>query len=220
MTNDPIKLGGKARWLELAKLGRNAWNTWADSELKKPAEQRATVKLGGREIAHTNWGGFKFPGPAHFNNATFLGEADFAKTQFFTLAWFAGSTFPKSSSATFQDANFLGRADFSNCTFDGLGFFNSAHFESDASFNGSRFKGFAHFYSAVFKDAVDFCRASFGDNAGFGNTVFSADARFLNANFHSTKPTLMARLDSMVRGLTRLYYKQFQTWAVIPGYDF
>jgi Pentapeptide repeats (9 copies) len=140
MTNDPIKLGSERRWLELAELGCDAWNKWADSELKKPIEQRATVELGGREIAHTNWGGFKFPGPIHFNNATFLGEAHFAKTQFFALAWFAGSTFAKSSSATFEDARFLDRAAFGNCVFDGLGLFNNVQFQSDVSFNGARFK--------------------------------------------------------------------------------
>ena len=199
MTIDPIKLGGEARWLDLAALGRDAWNTWADSELKKPKAQRATVELGERKLAHTNWGGFKFPGSAHFNNATFLGEAHFAKTEFFSLAWFAGSTFPESSSATFQDATFLDRADFSGCKFDGLGFFNSVQFESDVSFNGSRFKGFAHFYSAAFKGPVDFCRTFFGGNAGFGNTVFSADARFINAEFHSTATFDQATFEGATR---------------------
>lgn len=199
MINDPIKLGGEARWLELAALGRDAWNIWADSEIKKPKAQRVTVELGGVEIVHTNWSGFKFPGAVHFNNATFPGGAHFGNAEFFALAWFAGSRFAKASSATFLDAKFLDRADFSGCVFCGLAFFNNAQFGSGVSFNGACFEGFAHFYDAIFKDAVDFCRVRFDGNAGFGCTTFSSDARFLNTRFGSTAIFEEANFDGVTR---------------------
>ncbi|HYL76358.1 MAG TPA: pentapeptide repeat-containing protein [Bryobacteraceae bacterium] len=194
-----ITLGEESRWLDLAALGRDAWNMWADSELKKPAAQRATVELGGSKINQTNWGGFKFPGRAHFNNAIFVGEAHFAEAHFFALAWFAGSTFPRSSNATFADAVFLDRADFKQCVFNGVNFFHNVRFESDASFNGARFKGSVQFHDTIFAGAVDFCRARFCDNAGFGHAVFSTDARFINAMFCLTATFDQASGDGFVR---------------------
>jgi hypothetical protein len=82
MIKDPIKLGSEGRWLNLAALGRDAWNTWSNSEQHKLLEQRATVDFSGGEIVHADWAGFTFPGRARFDNAKFRGHAFFSSAHF------------------------------------------------------------------------------------------------------------------------------------------
>ncbi|NQW11914.1 MAG: pentapeptide repeat-containing protein [Alphaproteobacteria bacterium] len=79
---DPFKLAEQKRWLDLARLGKDAWNSWAEAELNKPLEERARVDLSDLEIDIGDFEGFVFPGNANFFNATFSGNASFHSATF------------------------------------------------------------------------------------------------------------------------------------------
>src|SRR5271166_6668459 len=116
---DPITLSNQGRWLDLATLGCDAWNAWADNELKKPLEQRAAIDFSECEITHTDFDGFKFPGSVRFEAVKFKGNTFFSRALFFGEVRFDDSQFDH---ATFQYARFSARASF-RCVFSGASSF-------------------------------------------------------------------------------------------------
>lgn len=183
MSIDPVKLGNERRWLELAVLGQDAWNTWAKQELKKPLEQRAEVSFAGQEIGHTDFGGFIFPGISSFRGTKFREHAFFSRAHFVGRAEFGDALFAEA--ATFQKTKFSATASFHPCSFLGAVSFTWTKFEDAAFFNASDIVGFAHFNEVHFADRVEFSAVYFQDSAVFGKTAFLSDVRFINTRFLS-----------------------------------
>lgn len=177
---DPFTLAEQKRWLDLARLGKDAWNTWATEELKKPPAQRVTVDLSDREIDHDNFMGFVFPGTSDFASATF-----------------SGNTF-------FWSATFSGNAFFRSATFSGDAFFGGTTFSGNAAFEGTTFSGAAHFAGATFSGGATFAGTTFSGNATFASaeaeeTLVFSDARIAGALFADGAqfkgPTYFQRVD-------------------------
>ena len=202
MAKDPIQLGEHGHWLDLAGCGRDAWNTWAEKELKKPFEQRKTIDLENVEIKHSDFSAFKFPGRLNFSSAQFPRGVDFSSAKFHGHAYFSRAHFGEDFSflgsefvddATFQRTIFEGTVDFKSARFAERKrcFFGGAQFGAHVLFNCSEFCGPASFSSAAFAEA-EFIAACFQAGADFDRSVFAADAcfrsvRFLSADYkHAT----------------------------------
>lgn len=85
---DPFRLAEQKRWLDLARLGTETWNTWAEAELEKPIEDRDAIDLRGQTIEVSDFRGFIFPANADFIDATFSADADFRDATFSADATF------------------------------------------------------------------------------------------------------------------------------------
>lgn len=197
MSIDPVKLGNECRWLELAALGRDAWNTWGKEELKKPLKQRSKVDLAGQEIRHTDFAEFIFPGVASFGGAKFQGHAFFSRAHFVGRAEFGEAKFVED--ATFQRTKFSATASFHSCSFLGAVGFSWAKFEEAAFFNASDIVGFAHFNKVRFADRVEFSAICFHDSAVFSETAFLSDVRFINTRFLSVADFEGVTFDQLAR---------------------
>jgi hypothetical protein len=198
MTKDPITLGNQGRWLKLAGLGVDAWNTWAEEELKKgPPEKCAVIDLRNKKIAHIDFAGFKFPGAAYFSDAEFQCHAFFSRAHFFGQVWFNNSHF--SGDATFQHTIFDTTVDFISATFEKTTSFHWAQFGRDAHVlsNCCEFIGSASFASANFADDAEFINARFHNGADFDKSKFSADACFRGVKFLSSADYKHASFDGL-----------------------
>ncbi|MBU3655589.1 MAG: pentapeptide repeat-containing protein [Alphaproteobacteria bacterium] len=129
-----------------------------------------------------------------FENAVFIGDTKFERTQFagevyFTKAHFVGE-------ASFFNARFANMAYFLGVQFTGKAIFNMAQFEAvpnipflDAStfalvvFASSRFAGQANFFQAQFTGAVNFCSVQFAHKTNFFGARFKRKADFIQALF-------------------------------------
>jgi hypothetical protein len=161
---DPFELAKQKRWLDLARLGVDAWNTWAEEELKKPEEERARVILSGQEIDVSDFAGFVFPGNADFRSATFSGNAAFQGATFSGDADFERATF--SGDAEFQGTNFENRADFAHAVFIQTLQTGSTFFAGHFFFNGTEFRYPPNFVSTSFKNPPVFLGTKFKYPAG------------------------------------------------------
>src|SRR5258708_7509669 len=126
MPKDPIQLGEQCHWLDLASFGRDAWNTWAEKELKKPLEQRKTINLENVEIKHSDFSAFKFPGRVNFSSAKFPRGVNFSSAKFHGHAYFSRAHFGEDVS--FLDSEFVDDATFQRTIFEGTVDFKSARF--------------------------------------------------------------------------------------------
>ena len=137
---------------------------------------------------------------ATFYNATFMGDVQFAFSEFngayanFESAqcigdvYFYGSQF--NSYCTFSDARLEKNADFHATKYsNGVGFFNTQFF-GQANFARSRFIADSIFSQAHFNDTANFLIANFDGPVFFNDTVFCSDANFDNAQFQA--PTDMS----------------------------
>ncbi len=199
MVNDPITLGGEHRWLELAALGCDAWNTWADNNLRQPPEQRAAIDLSECKISHADWAGYKFPGHVNFSKSTFVNPY-FSGTRFFGSVSFSDATF---EDACFQYTTFDEDADFSQCVFKaektGHTNFNEARFGGRAFFNGTHFTDFVQLHEIEFAGDVEFSAVNFDRNVTFSETTFAGYTRFINTTFHKAVDFEQTKFDGVVR---------------------
>jgi len=132
---------------------------------------------------------------ATFYNATFMGDVQFAFSEFngayanFESAqcigdvYFYGSQF--NSYCTFSDARLEKNADFHATKYsNGVGFFHTQFF-GPANFARSRFIADSIFSQAHFNDTANFLIANFDGPAFFNDTEFCGDANFDNAQFQA-----------------------------------
>ena len=183
MSIDPMTLGDGRRWLELAALGRDAWNAWANEELKKPLDQRSRVDLVGQQISHSDFSGFVFPGIVSFGRAAFKGHAFFSRAHFVGGVDLDDAQFD--GDATFQGTKFSATASFHSCAFRSAVGFTWAEFDGPAFFNASDIVGLAHFNDVRFAERVEFSAVRFHHSAIFSKTTFLSDVRFVNTTFSS-----------------------------------
>jgi uncharacterized protein YjbI with pentapeptide repeats len=108
-------------------------------------------------------------GSSWFDEAQFLGDAQFGMVQF--------------SEASFHRAQFLGDAVFDGAQFSGFARFDEAQFSGEARFYGARFLGDAAFGGVVFSGEAGFYRAQFSGQAWFHEAQFSDTARFNEMQF-------------------------------------
>ena len=108
---------------------------------------------------------------AHFEHATFQGDARF------TAATFQGA-------ASFNEATFQGDARFTETTFHGAAWFSGAAFEKDAHFSQATFYGAAWFSGTTFQRHARFNEAAFQRDAQFDRATIQRDGWFLRATFH------------------------------------
>ncbi|MFX4220103.1 MAG: pentapeptide repeat-containing protein [Thalassobaculum sp.] len=180
---DPFTLAAQERWLDLARLGQEAWNTWAEAELKKPEDERSPVDFSDQTIDVSNFEDFVFPAVASFSGATFSAGASFSGSTFSDVAFFSGATF--SAGAFFVGATFSDGADFSGATFSDGADFRGATFSDVAYFSGATFSDVAFFRGATFSDVAYFRGATFSDVTDFSEATFSGDASFSGATVKS-----------------------------------
>ncbi|MFE4663448.1 pentapeptide repeat-containing protein [Streptomyces sp. NPDC056716] len=118
-----------------------------------------TARFDGARLAHANFAGARFSGPAGFEDAEFAGKG------------------------TFDAAEFDGPATFAHARFSGPASFSGAHFARDAVFIDVRVSGFAAFADTAFAGAAEFSLSRFSGPAGFDRARFSAEAHFMLASF-------------------------------------
>jgi hypothetical protein len=137
---------------------------------------------------------------ATFYNATFMGDVQFAFSEFNGAyanfesvqcigdVYFYGSQF--NSYCTFSDARLEKNADFHATKYsNGVGFFHTQFF-GQANFARSRFIADSIFSQAHFNDTANFLIANFDGPVFFNDTVFCSDANFDNVQFQA--PTDMS----------------------------
>ena len=173
---DPFELAEQGRWLDLARLGKDAWNTWAESEVKKPERDRATINLAEQEIFVSDFSNFIFPGSTFFTLSTFSKGGNFRSAKFYDEVYFMGVVFSEGSD--FYKASFFKEANFNHVKFNKFSGFNGTLFNNDALFNASLFSEGVDFRNANFAVYAAFNQVIFADGANFGSAIFKGDASF------------------------------------------
>lgn len=120
-------------------------------------------------------------------------RANFALTQFDSLANFAGAHFDSldfsgaqfQSVANFEDTQFHGHAYFDLTQFDNLANFREAQFDSLAIFIGTEFHSVADFRGAQFDIRAIFFEANFDNSANFFEAQFDSSATFFGTVFNN-----------------------------------
>lgn len=134
---DPFTLAAQERWLDLARLGQEAWNTWAEAELEKSEDERTAVDFSNKTINVSDFQGFIFPADADFSESTFSVDVELCKAVFLADAYF-------------DEAIFLFDTDFSSVKFSLFAVFYNTTFRGDVDFSGAEFSDYADFREAVF----------------------------------------------------------------------
>jgi hypothetical protein len=127
------------------------------------------------------FGGAIFQGEALFGEATFQGKALFSEATFQGEARFNRATFE--GAAGFSQATFQGDAGFYRATFQGEVFFDGATVQGEARFDQGTFQGMAVFEQASFLGSTVFGEASFHGETGFDAATFHGRAAFGGATF-------------------------------------
>jgi uncharacterized protein YjbI with pentapeptide repeats len=172
--------------LELARLGRDAWNKWRRRHPQAPADfARADFTL--PENRKISFAGFELGAKADFSHCLF-GGADHRAVAARDLspyapevaeflsggAWFYGARF--ADGASFAGARFEGVALFQGASFGRDARFDGAAFLDEANFVGAQFRAGASFAGTVFAKLMQFERARFGAGASFAGAAAPADA--------------------------------------------
>jgi hypothetical protein len=154
--DEPEPFGGEEA-LELARQGKDAWNAWAEDNPGRKVDFSA-IDLTTEENEEISFGGFTFPGEAlfsetkfqsaDFNEAIFIGNADFSGATIEDYGWFQGSVF-------------IGKAEFIGTLCKDAAFFLDALFEEDALFISFFFVNDANFQNATFQKNAIFIGATF-----------------------------------------------------------
>jgi Pentapeptide repeats (9 copies) len=189
----------KDETLALWRLGKDAWNAWAQqmldrrAEMEKAGEWSASRDVYGTEHAHNDaTRGWLDAARADFSEREFEGAANFAGVLFPSAAVFSRAAFKKA--AQFDSTTFTGDASFVEATFKRVASFDLATFTGDAGFVNASFHGGARFNQAAFgREAVfeeakfeqggAFARSTFRGPADFSGSSFETFAQFLNATF-------------------------------------
>ena len=207
----------------LFKLGKDAWNDWAeDMHSKRKALEKAgnwAVDSWGdvQNDATKNWleeakadfsdraftpeefpngvdfSGFIFPAAARFSRVSFGGDAWFGEASFGGPVEFMEASFGED--AWFTAAEFGGEVWFGGASFVGTAWFGQASFGGDVGFTAVKFGGDAWFGEASFGGTAWFGEASFGGDAGFTAVKFGGDALFFQASFESYTSFERAQFD-------------------------
>ncbi|WP_281684835.1 pentapeptide repeat-containing protein [Thalassobaculum salexigens] len=180
---DPFKLAEQERWLDLARLGKDAWNTWAEMELQKLLENQTHVNLSKQVISVSNFRDFIFPTSTSFSGAIFSTGADFRGVKFYSYTNFTETTF--ATAANFGWASFLNDANFREARFSADVDFSVASFLANAEFGWVEFLAGVDFIEARFAANAEFYNVSFSSNTLFNLATFSGGADFREANFLS-----------------------------------
>jgi hypothetical protein len=123
----------------------------------------------------------EFVGLAEFGGAEFVGDAWFDKAKFCGIAGFGGAKFARA--AWFTRTEFVGIAGFVGTEFVGIAEFVGAEFGLGVGFGGANFGKGAGFGEAKFSRSAWFDSAKFGGAAGFGGTRFAKDAWLTHVEF-------------------------------------
>lgn len=153
----PTKVG----FIELAKLGKDAWNIWI-KKYPKPVPDFSGVDFQEIDI--------------DFSKYTFPSKNDEEPCVDFSHATFG-------EHAHFSKAIFGKRADFSHTVFDRFATFYRTIFGSEANFHAAFFGDGPYFFEAEFGNSANFDSAHFGRAAYFNGVILGNHANFRNANF-------------------------------------
>src|SRR5262249_59546329 len=146
--------------LELARLGREAWNKWRRRNPDLPANF-SRVDFSAPEHSKIAFAGFALGPKADFSHCVF-GGADHRSVAARDLSPYAP-----------EIAQFLA----------GGAWFHGARFGEGARFEFTTFKGVAVFQNAVIGRDANFRRAEFMDEANFVGAQFGPGASFAEATF-------------------------------------
>lgn len=157
--------------IELAKLGREAWNRWRKRNPDLPADFSRT-DFTAPELAKISFAGFELGPKADFSHCVF-GGADHRAVAAEEISPYAQEVARfLAGGAWFYGARFGEGADFAHCTFKGVAVFQAAQFGRNASFR-----------NAAFRDEANFVAAQFGDGASFADARFAKLMQFERARF-------------------------------------
>ncbi|MCX4632889.1 pentapeptide repeat-containing protein [Streptomyces sp. NBC_01443] len=120
-------------------------------------------------------------GHTFFNEATFIGDAQFKESTFTGLGQFTEATF--NGDARFDKATFNFAGEFNGATFNGNARFDKVTFSGNAWFNATTFNGNAQLGQVAFTADADFNWAKFQGEALFNDSSFSGSAWFAEAAF-------------------------------------
>lgn len=181
LANGTAESPTKNGFVELARLGKDVWNTWRKHYPDAPPD----------------FSGVEFGGNVNFSDYVFSTEEqnhsiDFSKTRFLKRANFQRAKF--AGTVDFSNAYFHEMSDFSESTIgDGSDFsevifnkstkFNHAGFGEGISFKKAEFRAWCRFQSCRFGPELSFFRAKFGPRAAFTFSRFGADSSFFGARF-------------------------------------
>lgn len=162
---DPFRLAEQERWLDLAFLGKDAWNTWAKAYLDKPVDERPWIDFAGSQATIESFRGFWFPGFVDFSRS---------------------SLNCRKPLIDFRDCIFFGKVDFTGSMFRYYTDFRGSRFQDRADFRECEFRNYADFSRIAFLDTVNFEKSEFFSTSDFRITDFSLIANFRNSKFHRT----------------------------------
>ncbi|WP_028796127.1 pentapeptide repeat-containing protein [Thalassobaculum salexigens] len=191
---NPFKLAARSRWLYLARMGKEAWNTWATAELEKPSEDRTDVILSNERIDVADFRGFIFPSDTYFESSEFFKGTYFTAAKFYGAAYFSKAKFY--ASANFRIANFFDNASFGLAQFSGDAIFGGTTFMTDASFREATFTADADFGAAKFLAEAYFIKATMKSiwRMSQARIVGTLDAQTADINGHA----LFAEIDFQI----------------------
>lgn len=220
----------KDECLQLARAGKDAWNSWRQEFPVRKNPHGTWVNTVDFSVVDlrglvNKFGEFKFGHAANFKNAKFADSINFSNSEFGEAATFAETSFD--GVASFDSVRFGDWANFSNAQFAEIVDFSRAIFGGWANFNGSQFAADAFFVGAQFSDQAEFMGGQFGGKVRFSNAVFRSDARFDGAQFSTDSYFTNVRFDQKVSfvgqdwtALNRHYgnrYAERKSWAIDRG---
>jgi uncharacterized protein YjbI with pentapeptide repeats len=195
----------QAGCLALARLGREAWNTWRS---KYPSQLDAfwvsnAVDFSGVDFRkeHMDFDSFIFGHGASFKNAQF-GQANFVGAEFGERANFIGAKLGYCPS--FYNARFGYGANFSGTQFIEGAIFTSVEFGDHVCFDGAQFGDGPNFTQSRFGNGASFVGAQFGYGTNFEFTEFGESVTFISCSW--------ASLTSQYRGCSD-DLKAIKAWA-------
>jgi uncharacterized protein YjbI with pentapeptide repeats len=157
--------------IELARLGREAWNRWRRRNPDLPADL-SRLDFTAPEHSKISFAGFELGPKADFSHCVF-GGADHRAVAAEDISPYAAEVARfLAGGAWFYGARFGEGANFANCTFKGVAVFQAAAFGRNASFR-----------NAAFLDEANFVGAQFGDGASFADATFAKLMQFERARF-------------------------------------
>jgi hypothetical protein len=157
--------------LELARRGRDAWNTWRRRNPDLPADfSRTDFRAPGSN--KISFAGFEFGPNADFSNCVFGGADHRAVAAQDVNPYAAEAARFLDGGAWFYGARFGPAANFAGTVFEGVAVFQGAAFGRDASFA-----------DAVFRDEANFVDAQFADGASFAGAAFAKLLQCERAHF-------------------------------------
>jgi uncharacterized protein YjbI with pentapeptide repeats len=176
----------QAGCLALARLGREAWNTWRS---KYPSQEDAfyvsnAVDFSGVDFRkeRMHFDSFIFGHGANFKNTQF-GQANFVGAQFGELANFIGAKLGDCPS--FYNARFGYGANFSGAQSIEGAIFTSVEFGDHACFDGAQFGDSTNFNQARFGNGASFVGTQFGNSTNFEFTEFGESVTFISCSWAS-----------------------------------